>query len=84
MLYNGEFDKLKIAESATTQYTFDQKANVQGDHEAEYMQVDSARPELTSRLVASAYDWAESAKIEQILRDDFHQFESVADKNKKK
>jgi poly(A) polymerase len=35
-------------------------------------------------LVASAYDWAESAKIEQILREDFHQFESVADRNKKK
>jgi poly(A) polymerase Pap1 len=49
------------------------------------MQVDQvAKPEPVMKLVATAEDWAESTKIEQVLRDDFHQFESVADRNKKR
>lgn len=46
------------------------------------MKVDSKQE--PTKLVASAIDWAESAKIEQVLRDEYHQFESVADRNKKR
>lgn len=79
----GEFDKLTITESGMTHSTADQAPHAEPRYE---MQIDttSAVQAVPKKIVATQADLEESAKIEHVLREDYHQFESVADRNKKR
>lgn len=80
----SEFDELTVAESGVTLSTQVRKTNISPEQEDEPMHAEAERQPETSKIVALPEDWEESRKIEQVLRDDYHQFESVADQNKKK
>ena len=62
----SEFDRMNITDSASV--------NTYSTTAVEPMQTpqEVVKEKIVEKLVAAQDDWRESAKIEQVLRDDYH------------